>query len=209
MASGERPYQRLPGTGYRQTIPSWAIVLLFFVIGIFALLFRGRRVQLWQGAEHLLLVETDGHREFYKRFYYGDIQSIAIYKTRDGLVMNVLLLVVCSVFAALAIAASDLGLRIFLASMALFFGLLAFANSLVGATCRCSIRTAVQTEELPSLTRLKRARKVFNRLRPLVAAAQGTLTSEEIPARMQQWLTLGIANPPSAGEQPTINPSSP
>ena len=62
------PYRRLPGTGYRRVAPGWVILLLFFVIGIFALLLRGRRVQLWLGDEHLLLVEWDGTREYYKRF---------------------------------------------------------------------------------------------------------------------------------------------
>jgi hypothetical protein len=66
--------------------------------------------------------------------------------------------------------------------------LLAFlvANLLLGPTCVCHLKTAVQTEELPSLRRLRRARKVLARLRPLIVAAQGELTLGEIAARTGQ-----------------------
>ena len=71
-------------------------------------------------------------------------------------------------------------------------------NNLLGPTCVCRLRTAVQTEELPSLCRLRQTRKILNRLRPLIAAAQGELAPEEIPARMQAWATAASA--PSRGE---------
>jgi hypothetical protein len=177
MGAHDKPYQRLPGTGYRQSIPSWAMVGLFFVIGIFVLLFRGRRIQLWRGADHLLLVETDGYREFYKRFHYQDIQALVVRKTNDGLIMNVALLILAGFFGIFAVAASDPGLRIFLLVLAGIFGLFALANTLSGPTTRCSIRTAVQTEELPSLSRLRLARKVFGRLQPLIVVAQGEMNN--------------------------------
>src|SRR6266516_6913172 len=124
MASPSKPYRRLPGTGYRHVIPGWTIVLLFFVIGIFALLFRGRRLQLWQGEEHLLLVEWDGSREYYKRFNYRDIQAFTVQKTTEGKVVNGILIGVVIMFAALALAVGDSGGRIFLLVVAGFFGAL-------------------------------------------------------------------------------------
>ena len=45
MANAAPPYRRLSGTGYHYLVPPWALVLLFFVMGIFVLLFRGRRTQ--------------------------------------------------------------------------------------------------------------------------------------------------------------------
>ena len=90
MANAAPPYRRLSGTGYHYLVPPWALVLLFFVMGIFVLLFRGRRTQLWLGPEHLLLVETDGYREYYKRFNYRDIQAFIIRKTPQGKAVNVL-----------------------------------------------------------------------------------------------------------------------
>jgi len=198
MAANDKPYQRLPGTGYRQVIPSWAILLLFFVIGIFALLFRGRRVQLWQGAEHLLLVEWDGSREYYKRFDYGDIQAVMVQKTGEGRLINAVLGVVTGIFLGLAIPASDIALRISLLVLAGLFGLILLANALAGATCKCWIRTAVQLDDLPSLSRLPRTRKVLERIRPLIVAAQGQLAPNEVPARMQEWIATQAATPAAA-----------
>lgn len=211
MASTDKSYRRLPGTGYRQTVPGWAIVLLFFVIGIFALIFRGRRVQLWQGQEHLLLVEWDGYREYYKRFDYRDIQALVVRKTPDGMIANIALLALFCFFAGLAIVVSDVGGRIALLVVAGVFGLLALVNALYGPTCRCALRTAVQTEELPSLDRLRRARKVFNRLRPLIESAQGgRLKSEEIPARMQERIAAhapgATATPAYVADDPNAPP---
>src|SRR5436853_630040 len=101
MAAANKPYRRLPGTGYRRILPGWAIVGLFFVIGIFALMFRGRRNQLWQGEEHLLLVESDGYREYYKRFNYRDIQAVILRKTIEGKLVNGVLTVIIVFFAAI------------------------------------------------------------------------------------------------------------
>ena len=51
------------------------------------------------------------------------------------------------------------------------------AHVMLGTTCRCLIRTAVQTEELPSLRRVRNADKVLARIRPLIESAQ----RQEIP----------------------------
>jgi hypothetical protein len=188
MASTNHPYQRLPGTGYRRMIPGWAMLLLFFVIGIFVLLFRGRRIQLWQGEDHLLLVEYDGAREYYKRFGYRDIQAIIIRKTNDALAANIVLMAIVGFLVAVAISVSDPVGRITLLVVGGFFGLLLVCNALPGPSCQCWIRTAVQTDDLPSLSRLRRARKVLERLQPLIAEAQGQLAPEEVAARMQELM---------------------
>src|SRR2546423_9413088 len=173
MATTSKPYHRLPGTGYRYVVPGWVMVLLFFVIGIFVLLLRGRRVQLWQGEEHLLLVEWDGYREYYKRFDYRDIQAFIVRKTNEATILNAILGAIVCVFAALAIGSSEIGLRVFLLVLAGVLGLILLANALSGPSCRCSIRTALQTEDLPSPNRLRRSRKGLARLGPPLAAAPG------------------------------------
>jgi len=184
MASPTKPYRRLPGTGYP----------------IF-----GRRVQLWQGAEHILLVEWDGYREFYKRFEYRDIQAFIIHKTVEGKAFNAILGAFVSVLVTMAILAPDPDLRVFVLVLAGILGLFLLANALSGPTCRCSIRTAVQNHDLRSLRRLRRARKVLARLRPLIAATQGQLAPEEIPLRMREFdQKLASSSGPSAGQQPFV-----
>jgi hypothetical protein len=165
MASTPKLYRRLPGTGYQ---------------------ILGRRIQLWEGAEHLLLVEWDGHREYYKRFDYRDIQAIIIRKTKAFMIRNAIFGSLFFLFAAGALATSELEGRIFLIIISAIVGIFLLANAIAGPSCRCSIRTAVQTNELLSLNRFRSTRKVLARLRPLIAAAQGELTPEEIAARMRE-----------------------
>ena len=198
MASSQKPYRRLPGTGYNYLIPGWAILLLFFVIGIFALLFRGRRVQLWQGEEHLLLVEWDGNREYYKRFNYPDIQAFVVQKTSEGKVASGVFGFFVVLLASFGLVTSDVAGKIVLLSLAGLFGLLLLINFLSGATCRVWVRTAVQTEALPSLSRVPRFRKMLARIRPAIAVAQGELSAEEIPNRLRQWVVSGGSAPAPA-----------
>ena len=200
MASTNRPYRRLPGTGYRRTVPGWAIVLLFFVIGIFALLFRGRRIQLWQGEEHLLLVKWDGYRESYKRFDYRDIQALVVRKTPDGTIVNTVLLVVFCLFAGLALAVSDVGGRITLLFLAGIFGMLALVNALYGPTCRCALRTAGADRKVtlagPAAARARGVQSAApaHRERP-----GRPVDAREIPARLQEWIAANAAAVPAAG----------
>ena len=199
MEAAKKPYQRLPGTGYRYIIPPWVMFLLFFVIGIFVLLFRGKRVQLWQGEEHLLLVEWDGAREYYKRFGYGDIQAFILRKTVEGLILSVIMTVLLVLFLAWAMSTADTVGRIILLSLSGLFGLLLVLNLLAGSTCKCFVQTAVQVEELTSLSRLPRAEKVFARLRPLIAQAQGELAPQEVPGRLQEWAAGGTTGAAESG----------
>jgi hypothetical protein len=188
----KKPYQRLPGTGYRRLVPTWAMFALFFVIGIFVLLLRGRRVQLWLGGDHLLSVEWDGYREYYKRFRYSDIQAFIIRRTSEGLVWSVVAGWCAAIFGLCAYASSSLGALTFFWTLTGIFVLMLIYNLLSGPTCVSHLRTAVQTEQMPSLHRLRHAQKALELLRPSIVAAQGALATEEIPARMQQ---LYGANP--------------
>jgi hypothetical protein len=171
----EKEYRRLPGAGIRRHA-----------------LVSATRSRLWLGRDHLLSTDTQWYTEDYKRFYFRDIQAIIIHKTESGKIINIVFsaLTALPLFAALATGG---GASLFWGIVAGCFGLILFINALFGPTCFTHIRTAVQTEELPSLRRLRRANKVLARVRPLIVAAQGDLPVAEIPARMEQLVSHGIA----------------
>ena len=154
------------------------------------------RVSLWLGSDHLLLVEHSGYTESYKRFYFRDIQAITVMETARRSVWNRVLavpLTICAVGLALSIFAE----RSVVASItwAIFSAVIVLplvVNNLRGTACTCQLRTAVQTEELASLSRVRQTQGVLDRIRPLIAAAQGQLTSEEATARMRE----AAATPP-------------
>jgi hypothetical protein len=156
------------------------------------------RSRIWVGKDHLLAVYSSGYSENYKRFYFRDIQAVILRKTRTARTINEVLTPLVCVVLALALSLSIAGG--FTDGFAIFWWiivavLMAFlvANILMGPTCVCHLKTAVQTEELPSLRRLRRARKVLARVRPLIVAAQGEITLGEIAARMGQAAGPGAA----------------
>lgn len=196
MAKATPPYKRLPGTGYHYRIPPWVMVPLFFVMGIFVLLFRGRRTQLWVGAEHLLIVESDGYTEYYKRFDYRDIQAFLIRKTAEGAIATALLGgIALFLFSLVVLAVDDAFARGFLFTLAGFFALLLLNNVLRGPTCRCQLRTAVQTVEMVSLTRVRTARKVLTVIRPQIERTQGP--ASPVPSPSEPGLAGGTPEAPA------------
>jgi hypothetical protein len=144
-----RPYKKLPGRG------SGALNL----------------ATLWEGEDHLLLVESHRVSESYKRFFYRDIHALVVCQTKTGLVISIVLAVLTLLFAIPAFFVGPEG-AIALGIIAGIFLLLTALNFLAGPTCRCTLRTAVQTQPLASLGRIRNARKTLARLQPRIAAAQ-------------------------------------
>jgi len=143
------------------------------------------RYTLWQGGDHLLHVYSRVGVEDYKRFYFNDIQAIITRKTVAGKVQNVVLGFLLLLFTLPAIS-NDGGWSAFWAALAGVFLLLLLINLYRGPTCETKLLTAVQTEKLHSLHRLKNAFKIMDRLRSHIQSAQGTLSQQDlskIPAR--------------------------
>ncbi len=140
--------------------------------------------RLYMAEDHLLSVDTTGFTEDYKRFYYRDIQAFIFRRTNEWLIGNLVLGFLSALILWGILAIDDVGGRIAMG----IFGLIVFipflVNLLAGPTCSCSLRTAVQTEELPSLSRLRRARKTLAILRPRIEAAQGSLSADEMQAKV-------------------------
>ena len=156
-------------------------------------------VKLYLGPDHLLQIFSTGFTETYKRFYFRDIQAITIRKTIAGKVVNAILGGIAFIFAVLALLTSGTG-AIVLGSMAGLFAVILGVNVLLGPTCACHLRTAVQHEKLPSLRRLGGARRALGRLQPHILAVQGGISDEEIRTRLG-----GQPQPPPEGMPPVIS----
>jgi len=143
------------------------------------------RSSLWLGPDHLLRIDSSGYTENYRRFFLRDIQAVIIRKT-DGLQIRVLVHgVFVLIWVLSALSAADpiwRGVWWTLTGVSL---VLLVINLLLGPCCAFHIKTAVQNEAIPSINRLRKAREVLERLRPLLVSAQGQLSPEEILARYQ------------------------
>lgn len=184
MNAQDTTYRKLPGQGYRTTGSPALRIALFFVIGFFVLLLRGKKVRLWLGDDHLLVVDSDGYTEDYKRFYLKDIQGITIRRTVEGKFINFVLVLPTILFLVLAASNRDMAPGLFF--VAAVFGFFLIINVVRGATCEAQLFTAIQSEKLVSLNRLKTAQKVLHTLEPLIMAAQGELKPEEMQAAVPE-----------------------
>jgi hypothetical protein len=152
------------------------------------------RVSLYLAPDHLLYISSTGFSESYRRFYYRDIHSVSVRKTATGLWFNALtgmLLFLCLVGAFSADdAAGWIGWGI---PAALCITLL-LINIFRGPTCICDIHTAVQSRRLYSVNRLRRAARFLAMLRPLLLAAQGEVTLDELRLRIDAARQSAFAN---------------
>jgi len=155
------------------------------------------RTSLWLGPDHLLFVESNGYTETYKRFYFRDIQAFTLQRTNTATYVNIFLAIVTLLFIVFGLVSEIPGVRILHFSVAGIFGLLLLLHAIPGASCKCNIKTAVQTEELSALARLRKARKVLDRVRPLITSAQGgALPPESIPDLLREMAASpAVASP--------------
>jgi len=148
------------------------------------------RSSLWLGDDHLLLVECTGYSETYKRFFFRDIQAFSIRQTKTRAAWNwvwgILLALSGLIIWAVSSGGEALGPIIAASIVLVIFGLPLLLNIALGPTCECEIRTAVQTERLPSLCRVRKTQKIMNLVRPLIIDAQGQLSGEEVSARLRE-----------------------
>ena len=154
------------------------------------------RASLWLGKDHLLCIDTSGYTEDYKRFFFRDIQAITLRKTGGMRTRAAIYGFLAGVCALLALVIQDLGATVIMSIIGVPCAILLVANLALGPMSVCQIHTAVQSEELPSMNRLRRARGVLDRVRPLIEAAQGRLS----PAELQ----FNLTNPPLPESPPVI-----
>ncbi|MDR3401798.1 MAG: hypothetical protein P4L99_04790 [Chthoniobacter sp.] len=170
MARPPNPYKKLGGRGIRRV-----------AFGVTA-----TRCQLWLAEDHLLAVDATLASEEYRRFYYRDIEAFIIRRTVGRMIWNwvlgILTLVTVVPIAAFYFSDRSVGALVAVLGTAAFWLVLILVNNLRGATCQTHIRTAAQVEQLPSLARIPATRKALARLRPLIVAAQGEATPEELVA---------------------------
>jgi hypothetical protein len=142
------------------------------------------RSSWWLGADHLLCIDTTGFTETYKRFYFQDIQELSMNVTNRRNAWSLVLGVLSGISLITGFAIGEMALVVWLVISGVFL-LFLVINVALGRTCRCHLRSAVQTEEMAPLRRVRGAQKVLARVRPLIVAAQGGLDPEEASKRIR------------------------
>jgi hypothetical protein len=124
---------------------------------------------LYLGPDHILQVRSNRISEEYQRFYFQDVQSVVLRKSAP---MHYAWTVSFVVLALLTARVSGNALWPF---GILFIG--AFFLWLRGPSCEVQLRTAVTSERLLSLHRLKTAQRVLPMMRDQIEGVQGRVVS--------------------------------
>ncbi|MCC6231996.1 MAG: hypothetical protein IT580_05100 [Verrucomicrobiales bacterium] len=161
-------------------LPRWGTAALALVLGPLAFLVRGSRQELWDGGDHLLIIEDNGYAERYRRVRYQEVEVLQHWPTSDYLQAAVLLALGAVGYLALAgwLYQTTDGDSLAIGPAAIFGVslVLALASHLVrGPTTRVRLRTRVQVIELPVLGRRRLADRVLPRLRARISSAQEDL----------------------------------
>ena len=176
MLDEDIAYTRLPARGRRA----------------FGLLDPGR-YELHLGGDHVLHLCRGLFKETYKRFYFHDIQAVVVGRTSARGSMNLLLAGASLLSASLAVTVSitwSWDAAVVLAVVAGIPLLLLAWNTALGPTCRCRLCTAVQTEDVAAMGRMRRAEATLAILGPLIEAAQGRLTPEALGADSEELIAV-------------------
>ncbi len=164
--------------------------------GEYRLLAKGdrRAGHLWQGPDHLLCVETAafliGFSESYKRIDYKNIQAISYARTRTGMWMSIVMIVMLLLLGwGIVGQINDAsGASVVLSVIAAPVLLALIVHLISGPTCICKLQTAVQFLHLKPIKRMKKAVKFAAEISPLCQAHQGgqALTPEALAASVNQ-----------------------
>jgi hypothetical protein len=137
-----------------------------------------RRDTLWLGMDHVLFVRSSRFTEDYRRFYLADIQALVLQerpsgnrKIVDWVAIGVSALAVASLFVTHH--------QVWGVLLAIVAGLYAWL-ALRREDCKAWVQTAVGTAELPSLCRVKSARKALAIIGEKIRAAQPPMPAEEL-----------------------------
>lgn len=162
---------------------------------------------VWAGPGYLLLVRGSRFREEYKRFYYRDVQAIAVaraprfhFSTRSAFIAAVLV--------ALYLLAVVKGYNGPVSYALTGFGLVALALAAAwiylsaAQSCVCRIYTAVSGDELRSVYRMWTARRFLAKVEPLISQAQGAIEGAWAAAAEERAVgpALGTVALPVAAE---------
>jgi len=134
-----------------------------------------RGASLWLGSGYLLSVKSMRFREDYKRFYFRDVQAIAVARAPRFHISTRAILIGAlwlTAFGIASAAAPQYRAALWGVAAALVIAWVVVSGFF---SCRCRIYTAVSREELPSIYRVWTARKFLDRLTPHIAQVQGAV----------------------------------
>ena len=134
----------------------------------------GMRHRLYQAPDHLLVVQSTGYTEDYRRILYRDIRYVVIRRNQRYLWTSLVLFLVL-VFLALLHLLTLPWIEAGIFSVP--FALMLIVNLVRGPSCVCYVATHVQTVELPAPQRIGKVPLLLDFLQTKVPSPAGEATA--------------------------------
>lgn len=131
------------------------------------------RSGVFAGDDHLLLVNSTGYAEDYRRFFYNEIEAVTARRThrrRNIALVAGAFFLLCVIPLPWMRDPEGIGVLVF---FAFFPFVILIWNQLLGPTVQCAIRTSASLQIIPTVTRLRTYWKFLERIRPLIEGQQG------------------------------------
>ncbi len=145
--------------------------------------------RLWIGRDHLLLVQSTGVSETYRRFYFKDIQALNLVRQKGpsyGKWIRLLLVLITGALCLVCWKNGAAPMDIILGGLCLIGLFVTVRSFLKGPGCECWIYSSVQKEKLSPVNTMKTAQKFTDLIVPKIEAAQGRLLPAALAAGIQQ-----------------------
>lgn len=131
-----------------------------------------QRKTLWLGPDHVLSVRTLPFTEHYRRYYFRDIQAIVLTESGSSVAYY---LYASAAFLLLMFLLLGYTWHPFWATLCGLTGAVLLTFGLRVPNCACYLQTATGVVRLPSLGRVRAARKALAIMKPAIEGAQGRL----------------------------------
>jgi hypothetical protein len=144
----------------------------------------GTRNRILAGDDHFLYAKSNGYIEEYRRFFYSDIQSIDIYKTREqiiyGIILSFLPLIVIIIFSYIfKTNGFDMNVA-WTGAIILALSIIPFiVNIFKGTTAKVLIRTFSSEDTVIFTGRYKSSVRMLDRMLPYIESVQGNFGKKE------------------------------
>ncbi len=169
---------------------------------------HGSRGSLWQGKDHLLVVEGRGWvlplSEIYRRVDYANVQALSIAPTSRYMWLALAYGLGAILFTLLTVLSwnSEPYLMISLGLPAGLLLMLFIVHLMRGPTCACTLQTAVQVLRLRPLNRRRIAAPVMEQLEAICRQHQGAMPAPEALGSMAQAPLPPMAAPMAGAKPP-------
>jgi hypothetical protein len=133
------------------------------------------RSRMYRGLDHLLVVQSTGYTEDYRRIFYRDIRYVEVRKSQGQLIHGIISAVLTLLVALTYFMTVPWGLVIvFCFPFVIWF----LANIVWGPTVECYVSTNVQTLRIPTPRRRKKVTVLIDFLREQTAAFEPVETTQ-------------------------------